>query len=196
MFISNVVLPHPDLPIIKPLIHWGSKGWLQHLLRFSFQAKFLLPIYIYHFLPYSKMYCLKRRRVTETENITTATSKNDILMTCRQCITCGETKAQFVKKELLVEVFLILLWTIFLSKCICQGITLLVREQNSITDWIRMERQRNGVCRYIQLTTQLIITIYAIQNMMILKLGMRFVIRQCLMSFERNCEPNFKGENW
>ena len=37
-------------------------------------------------------------------------------------------------------------------------------------------RQGNGACESIELTTQLIITIYAIQNMMILKLGMRFVI--------------------
>ena len=34
----------------------------------------------------------------------------------------------------------------------------------------------------IVLTTLLIIMIYVIQNMMILKLGKRFVIRQCLVS--------------
>ena len=55
------------------------------------------------------MYCLKCRRVTETENITTATSKNRRLMRRVQFIICGKTKTQFVKKkELLVEVFLIL----------------------------------------------------------------------------------------
>ena len=42
------------------------------------------------------MYCLKCRRVTET--ITTAASKNGRLMRCGQCITCGKTKTQFVKK--------------------------------------------------------------------------------------------------
>ena len=44
------------------------------------------------------MYCLKCRRVTETENITTATSKNCKLMRHGQCITCGKIKTQFVKK--------------------------------------------------------------------------------------------------
>ena len=44
------------------------------------------------------MYCLKCRCVTETENIGTATSKNGRLMRLGQCITCGKTKTQFVKK--------------------------------------------------------------------------------------------------
>ena len=44
------------------------------------------------------MYCLKCRRVTETENITTAASKNGNQMRRDQCITCGKTKTQFVKK--------------------------------------------------------------------------------------------------
>ena len=38
------------------------------------------------------MYCLQCRRVTETENITTATSKNGRLMRRGQCATCGKTK--------------------------------------------------------------------------------------------------------
>ena len=42
------------------------------------------------------MYCLKCRRVTATENITTATSKNGRLMRRGQCITCEETKTQFL----------------------------------------------------------------------------------------------------
>ena len=45
------------------------------------------------------MYCLKCRRVTETQNITTATSKNGRLMRRGQCVTRGKTKTQFVKKE-------------------------------------------------------------------------------------------------
>ena len=50
------------------------------------------------------MYCLKCRRVTETENVTTATSKNGRLMHHLR-----KTKTQFrKKKELLVQVFLIL----------------------------------------------------------------------------------------
>ena len=43
------------------------------------------------------MYCLKCRRVTESENITAATSKIDRLMRRGQGITCGKTKTQFVK---------------------------------------------------------------------------------------------------
>ena len=35
------------------------------------------------------MFCLKCRRVRETENITSATSKNDRLMRCDQCIAFG-----------------------------------------------------------------------------------------------------------
>ena len=45
------------------------------------------------------MYCLKCRRVTETENITTATSKNGRLMRRGQCVTCGKTKTQFIKTD-------------------------------------------------------------------------------------------------
>ena len=45
------------------------------------------------------MYCLKCRRVTETENIATATSKNGRLMRRGQCITCGKTKTQFIKND-------------------------------------------------------------------------------------------------
>ena len=45
------------------------------------------------------MYCLKCRRVTETENITTVTSKNDRLMRSGQCVTCGKIKCQFLRKD-------------------------------------------------------------------------------------------------
>ena len=44
------------------------------------------------------MYCLKCRRVTETENIANTMSKNDRLMRRDQCAICGKTKYQFVKK--------------------------------------------------------------------------------------------------
>ena len=44
------------------------------------------------------MYCLKCRSVTDTENITTATSKNGRQMSRCKCITCGRTKAQLVKR--------------------------------------------------------------------------------------------------
>ena len=45
------------------------------------------------------MYCLKCRRITETEYITTVTSKNGKLMRRGQCVTCGKIKCKFVKKE-------------------------------------------------------------------------------------------------
>ena len=45
------------------------------------------------------MYCLTCRRVTETENIATSTSKNGRLMRRGQCITCGKTKTQFIKRD-------------------------------------------------------------------------------------------------
>ena len=45
------------------------------------------------------MYCLKCRRVTETENITTVTSKNGRLMRRGQGVTCGTIKCKSVKKE-------------------------------------------------------------------------------------------------
>ena len=54
------------------------------------------------------MYCLKFRRVTETENITTATSKNGRLMRRGQCIASGKTKAQFIKSDVTGGVFLTL----------------------------------------------------------------------------------------
>ena len=71
------------------------------------------------------MYCLKCRRVTDTENIATATSKNGRLMTRGQCVTCRKTKTQFIKRD----AFLILWSTNCLSKSICQVITLHVREK-------------------------------------------------------------------
>ena len=45
------------------------------------------------------MYCLKCRRVTETGNIATATSKNGKLMKRGQCVTCRKTKTQFIKRD-------------------------------------------------------------------------------------------------
>ena len=45
------------------------------------------------------MYCLKCRRVTESEHITTATSKNSRLMSRGKCVTCGKTKTQFIKRD-------------------------------------------------------------------------------------------------
>ena len=52
------------------------------------------------------MYCLKCRRVTETENITTATSKNGRLMRRGQCIICGKLRLNLLKKAAFGESFL------------------------------------------------------------------------------------------
>ena len=52
------------------------------------------------------MYCLKCRRVTETENMTIATSKNGRLMRRGQCFTCGKTKTHFIKCDPIDESFL------------------------------------------------------------------------------------------
>ena len=51
------------------------------------------------------MYCLKCQRVTETENTTTATSKNDRLIRRSQCIICRKTKTQFIKSDATSESF-------------------------------------------------------------------------------------------
>ena len=45
------------------------------------------------------MYCLKCRRIIETENITTATSKNDKLMRRGQCVTCEKVRLKFIKRD-------------------------------------------------------------------------------------------------
>ena len=54
------------------------------------------------------MYCLKCRRVTETENITTATSKNGRLMGVVNTSYAGKLRLNSSKAMLPVEVFLIL----------------------------------------------------------------------------------------
>ena len=51
------------------------------------------------------MYCLKCRRITETENSTTAVSKNSRLMRRGQCVACRKIKTQFIKKGTAGEVF-------------------------------------------------------------------------------------------
>ena len=54
------------------------------------------------------MYCLKCRRVTETENITTATTKNGRLMRRGKWVTCGKLRLNSSKEMLPVKAFLIL----------------------------------------------------------------------------------------
>ena len=46
------------------------------------------------------MYCLKRRRITETENIATATSKNGRLMRRGQCVTRRKLRLNSSKEML------------------------------------------------------------------------------------------------
>ena len=51
------------------------------------------------------MYCLKCRRVTKTEDIATATSKNGRLMRRGHPSHVEKLRLNLLKKELLVEVF-------------------------------------------------------------------------------------------
>ena len=81
------------------------------------------------------MYYLKCRRVAETENITTAMSKNGRIMRRGQCITCGKNKTQFIKRDATGGSFLnTLVNKLPFEKCVCQDITLQVRDKNSIQD--------------------------------------------------------------
>ena len=51
------------------------------------------------------MYCVKCRRVTATEDIIIATSKNNQLMRRGQCFICKtKLRLNLLKKELLMEV--------------------------------------------------------------------------------------------
>ena len=91
------------------------------------------------------MYCLKGRRVTETENITTAAYQNGRLMRRGQCITCGKKlRPHLLKKELLVEVFLTLNSH---SKCILPGHSFTCPGTKLYKSLNPMERQRSGVYR-------------------------------------------------
>ena len=186
MFINIVVLRHPDLPITNPLIPLGSGGWLHRLLTFSLQARFFTSIFIFFsfflFFPILKMYCLKCRRVTETENITTATFKNGILMRRGQCVTSGKTKTQFIKRDATGGSFLNTLvnklpfemhlpWHNFTEP----GTKLYKRLNLDGTpkEWsIPINRVDNAAYHHD----------LCYSKHMILKLGMRFVIRQCLVS--------------
>ena len=80
------------------------------------------------------MYCLKCRHVTETENITTATSKNGRLMSRGKCFICGNSKTQIVKNGVSGGSFLNTLVNKLHFEMHYQDITLLVRERNSIKD--------------------------------------------------------------
>ena len=129
-----MILPHPDLPIINSLIPLGSRGDYSVFLGFHSKTDFVLPFYIYHFSNFSlyENVLLNVSTCTETENIATATSTNGRLMRRGQCITCGKTKTQFVKKGVAGGSFLNTKQTSF--EMHLQDITLLAREQNYIND--------------------------------------------------------------
>ena len=76
------------------------------------------------------MYCLKCRRITETENMTTAVSKNSRLMRRGQCVACGKIKIQFIKKEVAGGGFLNSLVNKLLFEMHLPGHDLLAHEQN------------------------------------------------------------------
>ena len=80
------------------------------------------------------MYCLKCRRVTETVNITTATSKNGILMSRGKCFICGNSKTQIVKNGVSGGSFLSTLVNKLPFEMHLPGHNLLARKQNSIKD--------------------------------------------------------------
>ena len=80
------------------------------------------------------MYCLKCRRVPETENITTATSRNGRLMRRGQCITCEKTKTQFIKKDVTGGSFLNTLVNKLPFEMHLPGHSFTGQEQNSIKD--------------------------------------------------------------
>ena len=127
------------------------------------------------------MYCLKCR--TETENIATATSKNGRLMWRGQCITCEQTKTQFIKRDATGGSFLKNTLVIKLPfemhlpghNFTDPGTKLYKRMNQDGTpkEWsIPIKRVDNAAYHHD----------LCYSKMMILKLGMRFVIRQCLVS--------------
>ena len=137
---------------------------------------------VFLFFHILKMYCLKCRRVTETENIASATSKNGRLMRRGQCVICGKSKTKFIKRGITFGCFLNSMVNKLPFEMHLPGHNLTgpgtklykrLNPDGTPKEWsIPINRE----------TMQLIITINVIQNMMILKLGMRFVIRQCLVS--------------
>ena len=127
---------------------YKSKLWYHEIVRddyniyldFHSKQDFLFPFYIYPFFIFLhfKIYCVKCRRVTEIENITTSTFKNGRLT--RRC-QCGKTKTQFLRKDAAGGSFLNTLVNILPFEMHLPGYNFTGPEQNSTKDWIRMERQ-------------------------------------------------------
>ena len=108
------------------------------------------------------MYCLKFRRVTETENIANTMSKNGRLLRRGQWIICGKTKCQFVKKGTAGGSFLNSLVSKLPYEMHLPG-------HNFTGPVTKLHKRLNpdgtrkiGAYRYIELTVQLIITTYVI----------------------------------
>ena len=129
------------------------------------------------------MYSFKCRRVTETEKkITIATFKNGRLLRCGQCITCGKNKTRFVKKLVAGGSFLNTLVSKLPFEMHLPGHnftgprTKLYKRLNpdgTPKEWsLPINRVDNAAYHHD----------LCYSNMMTLKLGMRFVIRQCLVS--------------
>ena len=123
------------------------------------------------------MYCLMCRRITETENIATATSTNVRLIRRDQYVTCAKTKTQFVKSGAAGGSFL----DTFVNNI---SFEMHLPGQNFTGPGTKLYKRLNldGTLNEwsipkTELTTQLIITIKAIQKMMILKQGIRFLIK-------------------
>ena len=92
------------------------------------------------------MYCLKCRRVTETQNTTTATSKNGRLMRRGQCVTCAKIKCKFVKKEVAGGSFLNSFVNNLPVEMHLPGHNFTGPGTKLNKRLNRMERQRNGAC--------------------------------------------------
>ena len=128
------------------------------------------------------MYCLKCRRVTETENITTALSKNCRLMRRDQCIICGKIKTQFIESDATGGSFLITLVNKLSFEMHLPGhnfngpgtkLNKRLNPDGTAKEWsIPINRVDNAAYHH-DLCYSKYVT---------LKLGMRFVIRQCLVS--------------
>ena len=124
----------------------------------------------------------KCRRVTETENITTVTCKNDRLMRRGQCVTYGKIKCQFVRKDVAGGSFLNSLVNKlpFEMHLPCHNFTgpgtklnKRLNPDETPKEWsMPINRVDNAAYHHV----------YVIQNMTIRKLGMRFAIKQCLVS--------------
>ena len=128
------------------------------------------------------MFCVKCRRVTETENISIVTSKNGRLMRRGQCITCGKLRHNYKQKLAAGGSFFNTLVNNLPFGMHLPGHNFTGPGTKPYKRLNPDETPKECSTPINRLTMQFIITIYAIQNMMTLKLEIRFVIRQCVMS--------------